>query len=199
MVWQIGDYITLSAVAVALGIGVASILHTRSLQKKERRERLLNEIIEWAEEIHSCNNPNFFDSWGKMMKEGWLEKDAQMKWERLRAGESEDDFEVDRQGALLSIQVNKNTSYIEARIRQCVVKANYIFTVSAGFEHDLYNSVKILIIHLNAHEKLLYTALTQPDRKKGFLQRIAAHRPYLDRNAINVIREAVKIKTKDIN
>jgi hypothetical protein len=45
---DIGDWITLAAVLVALGIGIASILHTRGLQRKERRERLLNEIIEWA-------------------------------------------------------------------------------------------------------------------------------------------------------
>jgi len=41
-------WITLAAVIVALGIGVASILHTRSLQTRERKERLLNEIIDWA-------------------------------------------------------------------------------------------------------------------------------------------------------
>jgi hypothetical protein len=45
---EVGDWITLGAVVVALGIGVASIIHTQSLQRKERRERLLNEIIEWA-------------------------------------------------------------------------------------------------------------------------------------------------------
>ena len=45
---EVGDWITLSAVLVALGLGVASILHTNNLQRKERKERLLNEIIEWA-------------------------------------------------------------------------------------------------------------------------------------------------------
>ena len=45
---EITGWITLAAVIVALGIGVASILHTQSLQKRERKERLLNEIIEWA-------------------------------------------------------------------------------------------------------------------------------------------------------
>jgi hypothetical protein len=46
-----GDWITLAAVIVALGIGVASILHTQSLQKRERKERLLNEIVEWASNV----------------------------------------------------------------------------------------------------------------------------------------------------
>ncbi len=42
---------TLAAVVVALGIGVASILQTLSLQKREREERLLKEIIEWAQRV----------------------------------------------------------------------------------------------------------------------------------------------------
>jgi hypothetical protein len=52
---DISNWITLSAVIVALGIGVASILYTQRLQKKERRERLLNEIIEWVTEIHTAS------------------------------------------------------------------------------------------------------------------------------------------------
>ncbi len=52
---DVGDWITLGAVLVALGIGVASILYTQSLQKKERKEKLLNEIIEWAENVTRVN------------------------------------------------------------------------------------------------------------------------------------------------
>jgi hypothetical protein len=52
---EVGDWITLAAVIVALGIGVASILHTQSSQKRERKERLLNEIIEWATDISTCS------------------------------------------------------------------------------------------------------------------------------------------------
>jgi hypothetical protein len=51
---EVGDWITLAAVIVALGIGVASILHTQRLQKRERRERLLNEIIGWAIRAARC-------------------------------------------------------------------------------------------------------------------------------------------------
>jgi hypothetical protein len=42
---------TFIAVIVALGIGVASILYSQRLQRKERKEKLLNEVIEWAREI----------------------------------------------------------------------------------------------------------------------------------------------------
>jgi hypothetical protein len=48
---------TLAAVIVALGLGVASIVQTQRLQKRERRERLLNEIIEWAEDVSARMSP----------------------------------------------------------------------------------------------------------------------------------------------
>jgi hypothetical protein len=51
---EVGDWITLAAVIVALGLGVAAILQTQSLQKRERRERLLNEIIDWALSTLNC-------------------------------------------------------------------------------------------------------------------------------------------------
>jgi hypothetical protein len=58
---EVGDWVTLGAVIVALGIGVASILHSRSIQKKERRERLLNEIIEWISEFKRKTVPTDFN------------------------------------------------------------------------------------------------------------------------------------------
>jgi len=53
---KIGDWITVIAVIVALGLGVRSIIQTHILQKKERRQILLNEIIEW---LRSINKRNF--------------------------------------------------------------------------------------------------------------------------------------------
>jgi len=43
-----GDWITLGAVLVALGIGVSSILHTQSLQKRARN---INRVIQRIEEV----------------------------------------------------------------------------------------------------------------------------------------------------
>jgi hypothetical protein len=45
--------ITLLAVVVALGIGLAGILQTRNIQKNEHRRRLLGEILNWAQNIFS--------------------------------------------------------------------------------------------------------------------------------------------------
>ncbi|MGB2814737.1 MAG: hypothetical protein WBC50_07950 [Dehalococcoidales bacterium] len=77
---EVGDWITLGAVIVALGVGVASIIHTNILQRKARKERLLDDIIEWAMSIESrgiekdvlmSRNQRdlksfMFDSFGKM-------------------------------------------------------------------------------------------------------------------------------------
>jgi len=51
-------WITLSAVIIALGIGVASIIHTEIIQKREQRRRLLNEIAEWATKVTSWRSEN---------------------------------------------------------------------------------------------------------------------------------------------
>lgn len=51
----IPDWVTLAAVIVALGLGVSSLIQTHLLQKRERKERLLNEIIEWAEDINNAS------------------------------------------------------------------------------------------------------------------------------------------------
>lgn len=51
---NITDWITLAAVLVALGIGISFIIQTQKLQVRERKERLLNEIIDWAIEVTKC-------------------------------------------------------------------------------------------------------------------------------------------------
>jgi len=51
---EITGWITLAAVLVALGIGVSSIVQTNRLKTAEKRERLLNEIIEWALDLNKC-------------------------------------------------------------------------------------------------------------------------------------------------
>lgn len=49
-----GDWITLAVVIVALGLGLSSLIQTQSLQKRERKERLLDEIIEWAIDLNKA-------------------------------------------------------------------------------------------------------------------------------------------------
>jgi hypothetical protein len=48
---EVGDWITLAAVIVALSLGVGSIIHAQYLWNRERKERYKNEIIKWAKDI----------------------------------------------------------------------------------------------------------------------------------------------------
>jgi len=93
---DVGDWITLGAVIVALSIGVASILHTRSLQKKERKERLLNEIIEWAIKVRKYIYS--FDSGG-----------FNSELERSQAKEK-----IEKSGGKLANSVSRSTDYLLA-------------------------------------------------------------------------------------
>ncbi|MGD1119812.1 MAG: hypothetical protein ABR886_10045 [Dehalococcoidales bacterium] len=69
---------TLVAVIVALGVGVASIFQTKNIQKRERKERLINEIIDWLYEIHNSSldpnidfrNPNFITNAQTLLRYG---------------------------------------------------------------------------------------------------------------------------------
>jgi len=47
-------WLTLVAIIIALSIGVASLLQTRNIQKGERKQRLLNEIVNWATDLINC-------------------------------------------------------------------------------------------------------------------------------------------------
>ncbi len=54
--WTIAGVIASFLVAaVALGLGVFSFIQTKNLQKKERRDRLLSEIIEWVTDIEKAS------------------------------------------------------------------------------------------------------------------------------------------------
>lgn len=53
--WVIAGVIASFLVAfIALGLGVASIIQTQRLQKRERKERKLITVIEWATNILKC-------------------------------------------------------------------------------------------------------------------------------------------------
>ena len=116
---NIGDWITLGAVIVALSIGAASIIQTQRLQKKERGERLLNEIIEWAEDILTFSpmpKQTIFEL--KLMKEEPKLEDVIMLWK------------VSLQELLLPI-ISKG-AYIN-RISNIFGKAVWSATNKAGF------------------------------------------------------------------
>ena len=48
---ELQSVLTLTAIIVALIIGVSALVQTNIIQKGERKQRLLNEIIDWANDI----------------------------------------------------------------------------------------------------------------------------------------------------
>lgn len=44
------------AIIVAIAIGLTATLQTRKIQKNERKQRRLNEIIEWAKDVINCSS-----------------------------------------------------------------------------------------------------------------------------------------------
>ena len=55
---EVGDWILIGSAGATFLLAIAAfwaIWQTRSIQKRERKERLLNEIIEWATEIHTVS------------------------------------------------------------------------------------------------------------------------------------------------
>ena len=64
--------------AIALGLGLSSLIQTQRLQKRERRERLLNEIIEWAESI-------ILFGVGETVREDWAQLSDEQKTDKATA------------------------------------------------------------------------------------------------------------------
>ena len=162
---KVGDGITLGAVVVALGIGVASILHTRSLQKKERRERLLNEIIEWAIDIGKCG------------------KRADLS-DLLHIAD-------DKQESFLPIRMTEaalNIGLMEGR-------NEYISTTALNFGQELQEDVDILIDCLEAYKELLEAESKGVPTAPESIEKLESHDRQLLTLASNVIKKAVKIKT----
>ena len=49
----------LSAIIIALIFGVWSLVQTKNIQKAERKQRLLNEIMDWARDLLMCGSEMF--------------------------------------------------------------------------------------------------------------------------------------------
>jgi Flp pilus assembly protein TadB len=189
-----GEWITLAAVLVALAIGVASILHTQRLQKKERRERLLNEIIEWAIDILNCGLSKGFEAW-RQSAVRHLDKANTTKEDILREiglltfsgiEESRSDF-IGMRGKSLSII---RTSKIWGQdLQNATVK--------------LANALEVRIKLLNKASKRLHESIERLDQLEIIMEEISeelgSQRDTVNSLAYKVIEKTSALKTKDIS
>ena len=183
---EIGDWITLSAVIVALGIGVASILHTQNLQKKERRERLLKEIIEWAIDISK-----------------WRPKEIHRDLMGIRDKVKLQEL-IDAHIATIIdnlIEMRGRNQYMlriamEIDRRKPLTKQPLIKEV-----HNLINETEEYIELLDEWKAVIIEGMARDTvvDDAGYFEKAAHKEHELEKHVKEVIDEATKIKTRDIS
>jgi len=171
--------ITLLAVFVALGIGVSSLIQTNKLQKAEKRERLLNEIIEWAVDVTK----------GEVLME--ITDVTGIR---------------DIRGARFYLYTTVDK--LQFSFRQARTRGLYISGIVSILGADLQRAVGELIRNLEVHIQALrecMDAINSPacettlDGAKSAARKTTDSKKLLDESATRVIDEAIKIKTRDIS
>jgi len=167
-----------------LGLGVASLVQIKRLQKRERRERLLNEIIEWAIDVGRCGLEKDLPDTSKIsdMNEGKLH---------------------------LAYSLNILAKTFQALRGRNQYTSEIVLTFSSG----LQKAAKALINDIEEHIKLLDDLLgiinvkfmrITGDNLEEYMEQlamavtqIAEHKLRLEESASKVIKEAAEIKKKD--
>lgn len=195
---DIGNWITLAAVLVALGLGVSSLVQTQRLQKRERKDRLLNEIIDWVVDISNCGIPNKgFEDWRELAIK-YLDRQHVTNIEEVR-------FLREVSLTVFSQMTESCDSFI-----RIAGKSLYINEISKYFGPKLQNDVKSLVTELAGRIKLLDKALEDIGEKeimneesghihfqKNFndtMEELGKHRDKLNSLVHATIKEASKIK-----
>ena len=177
--WTIAGVIASFLVAVvALGLGVSSFIQTKNLQKKERKERLLKEIIEWAIDVSK-----------------WRPKEMHKDMVGIKNNL--------KQQEIIHAYISRiMDSFVEMRGRN-----QYVSTIAMKIDINLEESVNKLIDELEAYINLLDEWLTTISGAVArnaiaddveYFQKAEEHEYQVERLALKVIEEANKIKTRDI-
>ena len=171
------DWINLIAAIIVGGgtlfLGIMAwrtIRQTRSIQKAEKRERLLNEIIEWAIDVSKCGTEKEF-------KEVTGITDEDISGGFVVAFFSEVRF---------SFQATRG-------------KSEYISNITSNFGKDLQDAVKELVEAVELHIDLLgKIEVNAPGGFVSAIKEVGKHNTALGESTRKVIKEATKIKTRDI-
>lgn len=179
---ETGDLIlailTFVAIVVALGIGVTNIRRTKSIQETERKQRLLNEIIEWALDVNNCEAPVATTAIAGIIG-------------------SENDKAITR----------SHLSELAYRCAEMTFRGRYVYTVilKSKFGQDLQRAAAELIDDLEVRIKLLgecHDAISASVPDSEFTRTSDKARQHwlaeVRESASKVIQEATEIKVKDI-
>jgi hypothetical protein len=162
-----------------------AIWQNYSLRKKERKERLLNEIIEWAIDVARCG----------------LEKELPDLASITNMNEGK-------------LHLAMSTNMLALSFQSMRGRNQYIHAIASAFGQDLLKAVDTLTKDLEEHIKLLdtlryiatvkFTSVTNENMAEYMLEvnessiQIASHKLKLDELTVKIIEEATKIKTQDI-
>ena len=148
---------------------------------RDRKERLLNEIIEWAIDITKCG----LEHWSKDVTSimGVLEMNRSLE---------EDDIYKKLDWSIFSQLSSSITVFTAFR-----GKNEYIRKVAEAFGQSLAKDVAKLAKSLESHIDILEKCLTAPNIKSK-LGAPPRHKKKIDKLAFKVIEEAVKIKTQEL-
>jgi len=181
---EITGWITLAAVIVALGLGLSSLIQTHKLQKRERKERLLNEIIEWAADVIKCR---FEDKSKSMLSSKNISETLSSFWRYIT--DIQDNLKIQH---AKGFYISKISPIFGQHINESV---DSLIKVISDFI-DLFDKPKtdmedILTEQIKLSEEEI-------ERMNNYIEKIDNIRKLLDKSANKVIEEAVKIKTRDI-
>jgi len=185
-------WIMLAAVIVALGIGVASILQTQSLQKRERRERLLNEIIDWALEVSSCSSISFFIKHAEI-KDMW-------EYNIMAASDLADKYDnLEKRSEYISRIASKLENSLGNAVGEVVnnIKKRQILLTKSMTVKPTFN--------VNEMQRVLDILTGKAQTSDGLSEHskieiaLANNAKALNKSVNNVIEKAVEIKTRDIS
>ena len=168
---EVGHWITLGAVIVALGLGVASILQTQMMKNRERRERLLNEIIEWAIE---AANIGFEESIISPPDAG---------------ADGVDEYDMQRMILSKLSSVYSKCQIIDSRYV-------YIYSICRKLSKKLHKYVSDVSFRIDNLERYLEINIKE---STGLSIPKGDELTKLKKSAQNLIAEATKIKTSDIS
>ena len=187
------DWIILGA-AILTGGGTLSlaimawraIRQTRSIQKAEKRERLLNEIIEWAEDIGRCGIEPGIELYLDYRIAGAYDYDATTR--EIEDGEGKSDkviaAEIKHRKQLLSqyLRYGKKTKYL------CKIAPKI---------NKLDNDMREVVKNLEDQIKLLRKSLL--DIEGTTTTAVSLQMDKLVKSTENLVEQATDLKTTDIS
>ena len=151
-------------------VAVWTIMDNRYGRILDRRERLLNEIIEWAVGISKCGIEKGYPDISNLI-------DLHVVW----------------------LKISNNIGDIILCFKEMRGKNQYISEIVKALDQDLREASKTLTDDFEEHIRLLSLCETyMRDREKSW-EKAVGHKHKLNFSAKKVIEEATTIKTRDIS